>query len=105
MAGWKGTSFNPTWVDKLVECMGLYPIGTLVQLNNGCIGFVKLVNHAHLGCPVVVTLFDSKNRKSMDRQVVDLLDMKEKNLSNPISIDRVVSPNYWEFDLETCLFN
>jgi HD-GYP domain-containing protein (c-di-GMP phosphodiesterase class II) len=103
MIGWRGASFNPVWVDKLVEALGLYPIGTLVQLSDGCVGFVKRINHAHLGYPVVVTLFDWKTGTSMEPRELDLLEIKETSPSDPLSIERVVSQTFWELDLETCL--
>ena len=36
----RGTKFRETLVDQFIQCLGLYPIGTLVELNSGEVGIV-----------------------------------------------------------------
>jgi HD-GYP domain-containing protein (c-di-GMP phosphodiesterase class II) len=38
--GWAGTHFHPLYVRKFIQCLGIYPIGTIVRLDTGEIGVV-----------------------------------------------------------------
>lgn len=40
LIGVRGTKFRAPVVDQLIQCVGLYPIGTLVELNSGEVGVV-----------------------------------------------------------------
>ncbi|MBI2400891.1 MAG: HD-GYP domain-containing protein, partial [Deltaproteobacteria bacterium] len=40
----RGTHFQPEIVETLIKCLGIYPIGTFVELNTGELAIVKMVN-------------------------------------------------------------
>ena len=54
----KGTHFDPFILERLVQTLGIYPIGSLVELNTGEAGVVLSVNRDDLLTPVVQVLFD-----------------------------------------------
>jgi HD-GYP domain-containing protein (c-di-GMP phosphodiesterase class II) len=43
----RGKQFNPALMEQFVQCVGLYPIGTLVELNTGEVGVVIQQNRVH----------------------------------------------------------
>ncbi len=40
----RGTLFDPWLVDRFVQCIGVYPVGTVVELNNGETAIVVAIN-------------------------------------------------------------
>ena len=41
---WSGTLFHPLYVQKFIQCMGIYPVGSIVRLDNGEVGVVSRQN-------------------------------------------------------------
>ncbi|RKF15812.1 HD-GYP domain-containing protein [Alginatibacterium sediminis] len=65
-----GSQFETGLLEKFIRCMGVYPIGTLVQLKSGRLGFVT---NRHASKPMRPTLRLVYNAKtSMHIEVVDL---------------------------------
>lgn len=54
----RGTFFDPEMVERLIKCMGVYPIGTFVELNTGEVGIVRMINHAYPLQPQVILIYD-----------------------------------------------
>ena len=52
----RGTKFRATLVDQFIQCLGLYPIGTLVELNTGEVGIVIQQNQVRRLRPRVLIL-------------------------------------------------
>jgi len=51
--GWAGTHFHAVYVQKFIQCVGIYPIGTAVRLDTGEVGVVIRQNRADLLRPWV----------------------------------------------------
>ena len=54
MYEWRGSLFEPRLVEKFIQCMGIYPIGSIVELNSGEIGVVAGLNRNQRLKPRVV---------------------------------------------------
>jgi len=54
MYEWRGSLFEPMLVEKFIQCMGIYPIGSVVELNSGEIGVVAALNRNQRLKPRVV---------------------------------------------------
>ncbi|MBE0618791.1 MAG: HD-GYP domain-containing protein [Proteobacteria bacterium] len=50
---WGKTDFYPIYVQKFIQCLGIYPIGSVVQLDTGEVGVVCRQNHDQLLRPRV----------------------------------------------------
>jgi HD-GYP domain-containing protein (c-di-GMP phosphodiesterase class II) len=72
----RGGDFNPHCVDKFIECVGIYPIGTLVRLNTREIGVVTSVRHEDLLRPCVKVLFRGNSRLRRPTEV-DLTEVSD----------------------------
>ncbi len=68
----RGVSFEPEIVERLIKCLGIYPIGTFVQLNTGEMAVVSMPNHTDPLKPKVLVLYD-RSRRRLPRPVdIDL---------------------------------
>lgn len=68
------THFEPQIVERLIKCLGIYPIGTFVELNTGELAVVKMVNRSHPMQPRVEVLSDRMKRPLEAPVETDLKD-------------------------------
>jgi len=71
-----GRHFDPKILKAFLESMGIYPIGSIVQLNTSAIGRV-VESHAEAPLrPAVELIIDEYGNRLSEREVVDLLTKK-----------------------------
>jgi HD-GYP domain-containing protein (c-di-GMP phosphodiesterase class II) len=70
----RNTQFNPALREQLVQCVGLYPIGTLVEMNNGEVGVVIQQNRVQRSRPRVLLMLDADKAPVRSYRVFDLRD-------------------------------
>ncbi|MBL8420571.1 MAG: HD domain-containing protein [Dechloromonas sp.] len=68
----RGTLFNPALMEQFVQCVGLYPIGTLVELDSGEVGVVIQQNRVQRSKPCVLLLLDADRERVSTHRTVDL---------------------------------
>jgi HD-GYP domain-containing protein (c-di-GMP phosphodiesterase class II) len=71
-----GRHFDPKILKVFLESMGIYPIGSMVQMNNSAIGRVTAVHAEAPLRPVVELIVDEYGNQLGERETVDLLAKK-----------------------------
>ncbi len=71
-----GRHFDPKILKAFLESMGIYPIGSIVQLNNSAIGRVVEIHTEAPLRPVVELIIDEYSNTLTEREAVDLLVKK-----------------------------
>lgn len=64
--------FNPVLMEQFVQCVGLYPVGTLVELDRGDVGVVVQQNRVQRSRPCVLLMLDAQKEIVRTYQIVDL---------------------------------
>lgn len=59
-------------VTKFIQCMGIYPVGTLVELNSGKVAIVEEKNAKDLLNPKVKIFYSAKHHHFVETKYVDL---------------------------------
>ena len=59
----RGNLFDPWLVDQFIQCVGVYPVGTLVELNNAETGIVVSANREARLHPRVLILLDNEGQR------------------------------------------
>ena len=72
--------FPQAWTERFVQCVGIYPVGTTVQLNSGEIGVVTEVNHASLIHPVISLAVDKRGSPLPVRRTIDLSEENNRHI-------------------------
>lgn len=88
---WGDTMFDRALVEKFVQCIGIYPYNSLVELNTGQCGIVVSVNHQNLLRPQLRVILDS-NKKPQNPTLVDLAEEKNGNGEYLYSIVKEIDP-------------
>ncbi|MBW2090849.1 MAG: HD-GYP domain-containing protein [Deltaproteobacteria bacterium] len=91
--------FNRLWLERFIQCLGIYPAGTLVRLSTGEISLVLSVNRSNLLKPRVKLLFDSKDLPVSGNKILDLSEHKNQNRE----IIDVIDPKALGLDLSILL--
>ena len=67
-----GKDFSPEYLSKFTHCMGIYPVSSVIELDNGEIGVVTEINHQAFGRPKMVVVSDLDHGKLKKPKPVDL---------------------------------
>jgi hypothetical protein len=92
--GWSKQQFNNELVQRFIQCVGIYPVGTLVLLDSGMLAIVTEANPANLLRPMVRVVLDS--RRDM------VVTPRDLNLAKPTVKERIVSSesaSKWKINL------
>lgn len=87
----RGTLFHPELTEKFIQCLGIYPIGSVVELNTGEIGVVAALNRKQRLKPRVVLVQGADKTPYPDMPVVSLVDRKNPD-GRACEIERVLDP-------------
>ena len=86
----KGTQFDSQLVEKFIRFMGVYPLGTLVQLNTGETAIVVEKNPFYMVLPKVLVVTSNQGTK-IKPFVVDLFEEKSRSEESKIKIIKTLS--------------
>ena len=84
-----GEELDINLVYDFIRCMSVYPVGTMVELSNQCLGVVTIAHATRADRPTVKLFYDKQQRKYIRAKVIDL--SSEAYLG--LSITRAVDPN------------
>ncbi|KAB2968324.1 HD-GYP domain-containing protein [Zoogloea sp.] len=88
----RGTRFSNSMVDQFVQCIGLYPVGTLVELNTGEVGVVIAQNRIRRLKPRVMILLGPDKKPNAYPPSLDLLYDPATATGEPYAISRALPP-------------
>lgn len=92
------TLYQRDIVEQFLQCMSIYPTGSLVELNTGEVGIVVAQNHARRLRPQVMLLLDRDKQPFARYPTVDLLSYNEKHPAQQMDI--VASPEPGAYGLD-----
>ena len=83
--------FSMEWVAQLIQCFGLYPVGSLVELNTGEQGWVIDVNQADSMRPTIKVLWGPGHEPLPEPRIKELSD--DPADGQKLKIQRVLNPS------------
>ncbi|WP_347989892.1 HD-GYP domain-containing protein [Methylomonas sp. AM2-LC] len=89
---------NQYYTLKFIECLGVYPVGCLVQLRSGEIGLVLESNRNAKLKPKIMILKDANDRLC-NEYIIDLAMMSENNAAQHYEIQKIIQPDECGIDL------
>ncbi len=90
MYQWRTSAFHPGLIEQFIQCMGVYPIGSLVELSTGAIGVVATVNRERRLKPRVVLILNGEKQKYETVKVIDLMQESVNNPKGAPEIKKVI---------------
>ena len=94
----RGRDFHGGLVEQFIQCMGVYPIGSIVEMKDGAIGVVVTVNRERRLRPRVAIILDTDRRPCPRATVVDLFETKADEGPQRYEIRRVLPSGTYGID-------
>jgi hypothetical protein len=89
MYEWRNRDFHPGLVEQFIQCMGIYPIGSVVELNTGEVGVVVTMNRMRRLKPRVALVLQADYFPVPGATTVDLMTYNTRD-GRPCEIERVL---------------
>jgi len=89
MYEWREKDFHPQLVEEFIRCMGIFPIGSLVELSTGSIGVVITINRARRLKPKVALVLTAGRTPYSQKVITDLMEHRDGK-GQEIKIARVL---------------
>jgi HD-GYP domain-containing protein (c-di-GMP phosphodiesterase class II) len=99
----RGTHFSETLVEHFIQCIGIYPVGSAVELNTGEIGVVIAQNLTRRLLPRVMLALDRDSRP-IPHLILDLTSEPKTGSGEPYRIVRTLPRDKLPLDLEKHFF-
>jgi HD-GYP domain-containing protein (c-di-GMP phosphodiesterase class II) len=96
----RGKAFQTELVEQFMQCMGVYPTGSLVELSSGAVGAILSQNTQQKLKPKVLLLLDENKRPYKKRNVFDL----SKQDKIPLHIAKSLENNSYGVDVKQIRF-
>jgi HD-GYP domain-containing protein (c-di-GMP phosphodiesterase class II) len=95
---WSDKDFQAELIEQFIQCLGIYPTGTLVDLSTGEVGIVISQNRKRRLKPRVMLVLDANKRRYESFAVIDLMELSQDDSQDPIVILRAVEPEKYGLD-------
>jgi HD-GYP domain-containing protein (c-di-GMP phosphodiesterase class II) len=95
---WRGHAFQDELVEQFIQVLGVYPVGTLVQLSNGEVGVVIGQNRVRRLRPKVMLLLAPDKTPLEINPIRDLISDTHDNDGAEIAIQGVLEPGTYGLD-------
>jgi len=82
----RGTWFQPALVEQFIQCVGVYPVGSAVELNTGEVGIVIAQNPLRRLQPRVMVVRDAKG---FENRPYKMLDLSKEPKATPDQVYRI----------------
>jgi len=92
MYSWRGRDFQPLLVEQFIQCMGIYPIGSVVELNTGGVGVVISINRKRRLKPKVALVLSPDKMPLSAVKVIDLMHQAAESTGHEVEIRKVLPP-------------
>ena len=90
--------FQPELIEHLIQCLGTYPAGTLVELTTGEVAIVVEQNLVRRLRPKVMVILDADKRPLEHFPQVDLLTESVSDHGTPVAIASTLAPGSYGVD-------
>lgn len=98
----RGIQFEAKLVESFITCFGIYPIGSLAELNSGEVGIIISANPDKRLLPKLILALDSNKTPYYPKRIINLANHEEKS-GTALQIKRVLHPSAYGVDIKGLL--
>jgi hypothetical protein len=99
-----GTHLDPELTHKFIECLGIYPPGSIVEMSNGEIAIVVETNQKKRLKPKIILLLN-EDKKPITERMIDLSKMDLDASGQDYRITKFVRAEDYGIDLNRYYYN
>ncbi len=97
---WAENDFNKEMVESLIKCLGIYPIGSLVELDNGMVGVVISASKSARLRPMIMLVLDKNKQYFKKRKILNLANPRWRTGSHAIEIGQILNPSSYAINIK-----
>lgn len=101
---WRDKDFQADMVEQFIQCIGLFPTGTVVELSTGEVGIVISQNRVRRLRPRIMLVLDKDKIAYEFNPVLDLIDEPEDDDGERIEILHPLPPGSYGIDISDYYF-
>jgi len=94
----RGSGFHADLVEQFIQCVGVFPVGSVVELNSGEVGIVITQNLVRRLKPRVMVVLDAKGNPVRPHMVLDLDRDPKATADEPYRIRRTLEQSKVQVD-------
>jgi cyclic di-GMP phosphodiesterase len=87
---WRGSAFHPVLVEQFIRCIGVFPVGAVVELNSGEIAVVIAQNQEKRLQPRIMVVRDAAGNALRPQKLLDLSKAPKVNAEETYRIRRTL---------------
>jgi HD-GYP domain-containing protein (c-di-GMP phosphodiesterase class II) len=87
---WRGSFFDTALVEQFIRCIGIFPVGSIVELNSGEVGIVIAQNLEKRLQPRVMVIRDAGGQPLKPQKLLDLARNPKVSADEPYRIRRTL---------------
>jgi len=103
MYKWAPNDFDHYLFNSFIKCLGIYPVGSLVELNTGEIGIVTASAQGNRLKPTVLLILDKDKHLYPSHRLINLASSAWRNNSSPLEVLRVIDNRSMGIDVNKIL--
>ncbi|VAW98922.1 Metal-dependent phosphohydrolase [hydrothermal vent metagenome] len=97
---WAEKDFNKELVESLIKCLGIYPIGSVVELSNGMVGVVISASKSARLRPMIMLVLDKNKQYFKKRKILNLANPRWRQGTRAIEIDQILNPSRYDINIK-----
>ncbi len=101
MYQWAHKSFPSHLLEEFIKCLGIYPIGSIVELNTGEVGVVMTVNRRHHLRPIITLVLDTEKHPYPTHKLINL--ELYGGGPTPVNIRKILESNAYGVDVRSII--
>ena len=105
MYEWVKEDFDKDMIEKFIKCLGIYPIGSVVETNLGHVGIVVSASEKSKLRPIVMLVQNSKHETFPKPKIVNLAHPKWRTGTQKLEVKRILSKNDYNFNIKDIVVN
>lgn len=99
MFEWRKHELDSDLVERFIRCLGIYPIGSLVELNTDEVGIVISVVQGRRLTPMVMLVRTAEKKVMLPPKIIDLSQFTGEESKQSIEVKKVLDPNAYDIDI------
>ncbi len=94
----RARAFHPWLVEQFIQCMGIFPIGSIVEMSTGSVGVVITANRERRLRPRVALVYAPDKTPYTTATVIDLMQTTHDTNGRPLEIRKVLPSGSFEIN-------
>jgi putative nucleotidyltransferase with HDIG domain len=105
MYEWVKEDFDKEMIEQFIKCLGIYPIGCVVELNLGHVGIVVSASEKSKLRPIVMLVSNSKREEFLTPKLINLAHPKWCRGAQKLEVKQILSKNEYDFNINNIIMN